>query len=87
VHGADAGQQQRGHLGVLHHASHGLDPLQVGVRAKAVVEAAALQAVAVGDLDGVDAGLVQRLAICRAWATLYWWRMAWLPSRRVTSEM
>src|SRR6185295_15848131 len=26
-------------------------------------------------------------AIWRAWATLYWWRMAWLPSRSVTSEM
>ena len=38
----------------------GLDPLPVGVRAGAVVERAAGQAVAVGDLDRVDAGGVER---------------------------
>ena len=42
----------------------GLDPLPVGVAAGAVVEAAAGEAVAVGDLDGVDAGGVERAAIC-----------------------
>ena len=41
-------------------AGGGLDPLPVGVAAGAVVEAAARQAVAVGDLDGVDAGGVER---------------------------
>ena len=40
---------------------HGLDPLHVGVGAKAVVEAAPLQTVAVGHFDGVDLGIVQRL--------------------------
>ena len=38
----------------------GRDPLRVGVRAEAVVEAAAGQPVAVGDLDGVHPGGVQR---------------------------
>jgi hypothetical protein len=59
VHGADAGQQQRGDLGVLDHVGHGFDPFQIGVRAEAVVEARALQAIAVGDFDRVDLGLVQ----------------------------
>jgi hypothetical protein len=39
---------------------------------KAVVEAGALQAVAVGDLDRIDPGLIQGLAICLACSTLYW---------------
>ncbi|MNM69773.1 hypothetical protein D3C81_813860 [compost metagenome] len=60
VHRADAGQQQHGDLRLLDHVGGGLDPLQVGVGAEAVVEAGALQAVAVGDFDGVDLGLVQR---------------------------
>ncbi|EWS63717.1 hypothetical protein Y695_03047 [Hydrogenophaga sp. T4] len=61
VHGADAGQQQRGDLRVFDHTGHGLDPLDVGVGSEAVVEAAALQAVAVGDFDGIDLGVVERL--------------------------
>src|SRR5207249_9165405 len=60
VHGADARQQQRRDLRVLDDAGHRFDPLDVGVRAEAVVEAAALQAVAVRDLDRIDPGLVER---------------------------
>jgi hypothetical protein len=59
VHGADAGQEQGGDLCVLHHAGHRLDPLEVGMGAEAVVEAAALQAVAVGDLDRIDLRFVE----------------------------
>ena len=36
-----------------------LDPFQVGVGAETVVEGRALQAVAVGHFDGIDAGLVE----------------------------
>ena len=61
VHGADARQQQRRDLGMPDRAGHGLDPLEIGMGAEAVVEAAALQAVAMGHLDGVDPGLVERL--------------------------
>ncbi|MCY1298924.1 hypothetical protein D9M70_484330 [compost metagenome] len=60
VHRADAGQQQGGDLGMGQHVVDRLDPLQVGVRAEAVVERRALQAVAVGDFDGVDPGRIQR---------------------------
>ncbi|MCY1535092.1 hypothetical protein D9M68_704830 [compost metagenome] len=60
VHRADAGQQQGGDLGVLDLAGHRLDVLEVAVLAKAVVERRALQAVAVGDFDGVDPGRIQR---------------------------
>src|SRR5690554_576272 len=58
-HGADAGQQQGGDPGVFDHVGHGFDPFQVGVGPEAVVEAGALQAVAVGDFDGIHPGLVQ----------------------------
>ncbi|MCY1358997.1 hypothetical protein D9M69_455480 [compost metagenome] len=60
VHRADAGQQQGGDPGVADLAGHRLDVFQVAVLAEAVVERRALQAVAVGDLDAVHLGLVQR---------------------------
>ena len=44
----------------VHDRGRGLDPLPVGVAAGAVVEAAAGEAVAVRDLDRVDAGGVER---------------------------
>src|SRR5690554_4105568 len=59
VDGTDTGQQQGGNLGVFHHFGHGFDPLQVGMGAVAVVEAGALQAVAVGDFNAVNFRLVQ----------------------------
>ena len=59
VDGADAGQQQGGEPGVLQHRCGGLDPLPVGVGAGPVVDRAAGEAVAVGDLDRVDAGGVE----------------------------
>ena len=55
----DTGQQQGGDLRVGDHFGYRLDPFQVGVGTKAVVEAGALQAVTVGHFDGVDLGLVQ----------------------------
>src|SRR5690554_1138853 len=59
VNGTDTRQQQGGDLGMLDHFGDGFDPLQVGVGAKAVVKAGTLQAVAVGDFDGIDFRLVQ----------------------------
>ena len=58
VDGADAGEQQRGQAGVLDDRGRGLDPLPVAVGAGTVVDRPAGQTVAVGDLDGVHAGLV-----------------------------
>ena len=59
VHRADARQQQRGQHRVFEHFGHGADPVPVGMRPEAVVEARTLQAVAVGDLDGVHFGPVE----------------------------
>ena len=59
VRGADAGQQQGRDLGGPDRLRHCGDPFDIGVRAKAVVEAGAFQPVAVRDLDAVDAGGVQ----------------------------
>src|ERR1700722_1486536 len=57
---ADAGQQERGQAGIADAVRGGLDPLPVGVAARAVVNAPASKAVAVRDLDRVDSGGVQR---------------------------
>ena len=59
MHGADARQQQGGEHAVLQHVGHRADPVPVGVGAEAVVEAGALQAVAVSDLDRIDLGAIQ----------------------------
>ena len=56
---ADAGQKEGGQHRVFQHFGHGADPVPIGVGAKAVVEAGALQAVAVGDFDRVDLGPVK----------------------------
>jgi hypothetical protein len=39
----------------------------------------------VADLDGVDARAVERRRDAPHVATEYWWRMACMPSRSVTS--
>ena len=57
---ANAWQQQCRNLGVLHDTGDRRYPFDVGMGAEPVVEAAALQTVAVGYLDGIDARLVQR---------------------------
>jgi hypothetical protein len=54
---------------VLDHVGGGLNPLQVGVRTEAVVEAGALQAVAV-ETDAVDPGFIER-AIVRTCSSVY----------------
>jgi hypothetical protein len=59
VHGADARQQQGRDLGLLHLRDHGGEVFLVAVRREAVVDRAAAQAVAVGDLDQRHAGGVQ----------------------------
>jgi hypothetical protein len=41
-----------------------------------------LHTVAMGDLDGVDLGRIERLGDRLTWSRLYWWRMACMPSRR-----
>ena len=58
---ADAGQQQGGEPRFLDDLADRLDPVPVGMGAEAVIEGGAVQPVAMGDLDGVDPGLVQRL--------------------------
>ena len=64
--GADAGQDQRGQPGPVHVGRGDLDPLPVGVAAGAVGERCPRQPVAVGHLDRVDAGGVQRARRSRA---------------------
>ena len=59
-HGADAGEQERGEPGAGDRRAGRLDPLPVGVRTRAVCEAAAAKTVAVRDLDRVDTGGVER---------------------------
>ncbi|MDT4826956.1 hypothetical protein FQZ97_602820 [compost metagenome] len=59
MHGADAGQQQHGEAGVLDDVGGGFDPLQIGVGAEAVVEGRALQAVTMGDFNGVHLRRIQ----------------------------
>ncbi|MCY1175652.1 hypothetical protein D9M73_158970 [compost metagenome] len=59
VQSTDAWEQQRCNLGVLHCVGGSFDPLDIGVRAKAVVEAGALKAVTMRDLDRVDLGGIQ----------------------------
>ncbi len=57
----DAGYQKRGHLGPADRPSRGADPFHIGMRTHSVVEAGPGQSIAVGDLDGVDTGVIQRL--------------------------
>ncbi len=57
---ANPGQQQCRHPGAIDSAGDSFDPLQIGVRAKAVTAARPAQAVTVGDLDGVDPRIVER---------------------------
>ena len=61
VHGADPWQQKRGNAGALDHRRRRIDPLKIGVCAKAVVETRTLQAIAVRNFNAVYAGVVQRL--------------------------
>ncbi len=60
VHGAYAGQQQSSYAGAFDDAGDGFDPVPVRMRAKTVIEAGAGEAVAVGDLYGVDARFIER---------------------------
>ncbi len=60
VNGSDARQQQHGHDGALALLRDRGDPLAVVVGAEAVVEGRAGDAVAVADLDRVDARAVER---------------------------
>ena len=60
VAGGDARQDEGGDHRLLHHFRHCRYPLPICVGAEAVVEAAAVQAVAMGDFYRVHAGFVQR---------------------------
>ncbi|MNP26947.1 hypothetical protein D3C76_1198310 [compost metagenome] len=59
VEGADPWQQQRGDPGVADRVGGCFDPFEVGVGTETVVETGALQAIAMGDFDGVHLGPVQ----------------------------
>ena len=56
----------------LHSLGDGGDPFAVVVRAKAVVEGRAGDAVAVADLDGVDFGAVERAGDLAHRLQMYW---------------
>lgn len=58
--GADARQKQRRQPGSFELWRCGFDPLPVGVRAGSIGQRAACESVAMGNFDGVDAGLVER---------------------------
>ena len=58
--GADARQQQHRDPRARHARDGRLDPFAIGVRAEAVVEARAREPVTVADLDGIDAGAIER---------------------------
>src|SRR3546814_2853047 len=55
-------QDQRGQHRLGQHLGHRLDPFPIGVRAEAIVEAGAVEAVAMRYLDRIDAGLLERLS-------------------------
>ena len=59
-HRADTGQQQDGEDGIIDNFGRRLDPFEIGLGAKAVIERSAGQPVAMGDFDAADAGLVER---------------------------
>ena len=48
------GRQQRGEHGVFEHFGHRADPVPIGISAEAVVEAGALQPVAMRHFDGIN---------------------------------
>ena len=60
IHGADAGQQQRRDLGILHVRDDRTQIFLVAGRGETIVDRCPPQTVAVGDLDQRYAGLVQR---------------------------
>src|SRR3546814_20482942 len=62
VGSADTRQDQRGQHRLGQHLGHRLDPFPIGVRAEAIVEAGAVEAVAMRYLDRIDAGLLERLS-------------------------
>ena len=73
MHSADAGQQQHRRRARQAFAGDGGDPFGVVMRAETVIEGRAGDAVAMADLDGVDAGAVERARRWRAPASrLYW---------------
>ena len=59
MHGANAGNEQCGHLGVFHSARYCLDPFDIGLQTEPVVEACPGQTVAMGNLDAVHAGFIE----------------------------
>ena len=62
VNRPDPGKQERGELRMLQGIGGGGDVVEVGFLREAVIERHAGQAVAVGDLHGIDPGLVERPA-------------------------
>jgi hypothetical protein len=58
---AHSGQDEGGEHRPVKHRGDRLEPFPVGMGTKAIVEASAIEAVAMGDLDCVDACVVKRL--------------------------
>ena len=57
---ADAGEQQRRQHAVFQYLGNRADPVPIGMRAKPVIEAGALQPIAMRHLDRIDLGAVER---------------------------
>ncbi len=61
LHGADSGEQQCCHSGVLHCASNSTDPLKVGMGAEAVDARRTRKSVTVCNLDRVNTSIIECL--------------------------
>ena len=59
MNSANARQQQRCELGMLDHAGNRLNPFQIRMSTKAIVEAGALQTVPMRNFDGVHSGFIK----------------------------
>src|SRR5439155_12023383 len=57
--GSDPWDEKDGYFCALHRFRHGRDPLAIRVSAESVIEARPREAVAMRDLESVDAGAVQ----------------------------
>ena len=60
VHSTDAGEQERGKDAVFENLCNCANPVPIGMRAKTLVVAGALQAIAMRDLNCVHLGIVER---------------------------
>src|SRR6266478_5479393 len=65
VYRPDARYQQNGYLGSANGLRHRANPLHVGVRADSIIETRSREPVAMGNLDSVHTGIVERFGYLR----------------------